>query len=141
MSHQEKLCAYMATKVGLLPGKPYHLLFTEKDQEDLLSWPDDSAKNVVSKLTEALKNLLNGIPSYDTGLCPWCQLYVPCRLCSFGLRHGNCSTDDKSGYAMAMEIINDYEYSLVDCLEPHAAQLLACLSDEGKFRFSETIAN
>ena len=86
-------------------GVDKSLYFTEKDKDDILSWPDEDAKKVWLKIKENImtrKESFSGFTSYS---CPFCIRYYlltqdnhsTCYLCTYAKRHnGFCgeSTSD-----------------------------------------------
>lgn len=119
-SPQNRLIAFMERKSELLSAK--NILFTAEDVEDLLSWPDDQAEEVIAKILK--ENF-----SRDIDICPWCVLdELNCSSCTFSQRHGKCQEGKFDTYSKILETIS--EGSFVNRLAPHKIELLALLRGE-----------
>ena len=119
-SPQNKLISFMERKSELLGAK--NKLFTAEDADEILSWTDQEAEEVITQIIE--KDF-----TWDTNICPWCLFYdLECLGCTFAQRHRICDQALNNTYGKVLEqILPD---SFVDHLTPHKAELLALLRGE-----------
>ena len=95
MNNQEKLVELMRLKAVSADTPKF---FNTDDRNELLSWPDEIAEDIVTGIFGALHE------SYfsDENICPWCIRYRDdCDLCMYGTRHGKCDTQN-SDYQKAI---------------------------------------
>lgn len=81
--------------------------FTEEDEQELLSWSESKAQDVLAKMCSFT---MIGTAQ----CCPWCiNHHQRCLECSYAKRHGTCS-DKKSAYWKICQKLEDPDQTFID---------------------------